>query len=280
MRFKMPVEGSFPVRGVVEWLGGESPTVTTDDGRKYSAASLVLATNYPLISKMFAELPAYRTYAVGIRVPRVSVPAILLWDTADPYVYVRTQPMDDGNLLIVGGEDHRTGQADDGRERFERLAAWAKKNVKFDGDMISGEVAYEWSGQCVETHDGLAFIGRFSAGEPNVYLITGDSGMGMTHGTIGGMLVSDLIFGRENPWRMSIYPGRLLTQSITEAIPEIVDSTVPYADWLTGGDVSSEDEIKNGEGAIIRSGLSKLAVYRDGDGVLHRARRFVRTSGA
>ena len=96
----------------------------------------------------------------------------------------------------------------------------------------------------METHDGLAFIGRYSDDEPNVYLITGDSGMGMTHGTIGGMLVSDLILGKENPWQEVFEPSRLATQSITEAVPEIVSSTVPYVDWITGGDVSSVDEGK------------------------------------
>lgn len=263
--------GTFiPNARVVDWKGGDSPQVTTSDGRTFTADSIVLATNYPLMSKMFAELPAYRTYAVGITVPTGSVPQILLWDTADPYIYVRTQPMDGRDLLIVGGEDHRTGQADNGRERFDRLIAWAKKNIILSGDRFAGEVLYEWSGQCLETHDGLAFIGRYSSSEPNVYLITGDSGMGMTHGTLGGMLVSDLILGRANPWKDVYDPTRIMTQSIKEAVPEIIDSTLPYADWVTPGDVSSEDDIRPGEGSIIRDGLSKIAVYRDENGELHR----------
>jgi Rieske Fe-S protein len=94
--------------------------------------------------------------------------------------------------------------------------------------------------------------------------------MGMTHGTIGGMLVSDLILGRENPWADVYDPSRLATQSITEAVPEIVSSTVPYVDWLTGGDVSSVDEIEPGEGAIIRQGASKIAAYRDENGKLYQ----------
>ena len=94
--------------------------------------------------------------------------------------------------------------------------------------------------------------------------------MGMTHGTIGGMLVSDLILGRENPWAEVYDPSRLATQSIVEAVPEIIKSTVPYVDWATGGDVSSVDEIKNGEGAIIRDGTSKIAAYRDENGKLFK----------
>jgi len=215
------------------------------------------------MSKMFAKLPAYRTYVIGARVPKDSIEKALFWDTADPYRYVRTQAEDDYDVLIVGGEDHRVGQEDDGDERFERLRQWTKKRFP-----VAEEILYKWSGQFMETHDGLAFIGRFSASEPDVYLITGDSGQGMTHGTIGGMIVSDLILERENPWTEVYEPTRLATQSIAEAVPEIISSTAPYVDWLTGGDVSSVDEIKPGEGAIISHGTTKIAAYRDENGKL------------
>lgn len=250
----------FPDTRVTEWEGGDRPAVVTSNGR-ITAEKLVLATNYPLQSKMFAQLPAYRTYAVGIPLPANTMQPSLCWDTADPYIYVRTQEDGNSQLLIVGGEDHRTGQADDAEERFQRLFDWARKRFS-----TANELKYRWSGQCMETHDGLAFIGQYSSGEPNVFLITGDSGMGMTHGTLGGMLVSDLIEGRENPWAEVYDPSRIATQSITEAVPEIVSSTVPYADWIKPAEISSEDELKPGEGAVTRSGLSKVAVYRDDSG--------------
>jgi glycine/D-amino acid oxidase-like deaminating enzyme/nitrite reductase/ring-hydroxylating ferredoxin subunit len=249
----------------VDWKGEDSPSVTTENGPTITARAIVLATNYPLMSKMFAKLPAYRTYAIGIRVPKGSVTRVLLWDTGDPYHYVRVQDEDDHDVLIVGGEDHRTGQANDGDERFHNLWKWTA--ARFPS---AEKVTHRWSGQCFETHDGLAFIGRFSADEENVFLITGDSGMGMTHGTIGGMLVSDLILGRENVWSEVYDPSRLATQSIVEAVPEVIKSTVPYIDWITGGDVSSFDEIKNGEGGIVRDGTAKIAAYRDDKGHLHK----------
>ncbi len=249
----------------VEWKGEDAPEVKTASGQTIRAQSIVLATNYPIMSKMFAKLPAYRTYAIGAKVPKNSVEKCLIWDTADPYIYVRTQPENDYDVLIVGGEDHRTGQEDDSDARFGRLWQWTQKRFP-----MAEEILYKWSGQFAETHDGLAFIGRFSGSEPNVYLITGDSGMGMTHGTIGGMLVSDLILGRENDWAEVYEPSRLATQSISEAVPEIISSTVPYVDWLKGGDVSSPNEIKNGTGAIISHGATKIAAYRDENGKLYQ----------
>ena len=249
----------------VEWKGEASPEVKLHDGGTVRAGRIVLATNYPMMSRMFAKLPAYRTYAIGARVPKGSVEKALFWDTLDPYHYIRIQEEDGHDMLIVGGEDHRTGQANDGEQRFQNLWSWTREHFP-----SAEELVYKWSGQCFETHDGLAFIGQYSESEPNVFLITGDSGMGMTHGTIGGTIVSDLILGSENPYATVFDPSRIATQSIAEAVPEIVSSTVPYVDWVTGGDVSTIDEIKRGEGAILRDGASKIAVYRDEDGYVHK----------
>ncbi|HTH50599.1 MAG TPA: FAD-dependent oxidoreductase [Pyrinomonadaceae bacterium] len=249
---------------VTEWEGGDAPVVKTSRG-DIQSDRIVLATNYPLMSKMFAELPAYRTYAIGVEIPKGSVERALYWDNADPYIYVRTQVDDEGEILIVGGEDHRTAQANDGEERFRRLEEWTRRHFS-----SAGPVKYRWSGQFMETHDGLGFLGQYSDDEPNVFLITGDSGMGMTHGTIGGMIVSDLIVGKQNPWVDVYLPGRIATQSIKEAVPEIIASTVPYKDWVTGGDIDSVDDLKPGEGGILRDGLSKIACYRDDEGKLHK----------
>lgn len=249
----------------VEWTGGDKPVVKTAGGKTIKCNSLVLATNYPLMSKMFAMLPAYRTYAVAFELPPDTIEPSLIWDTGDPYIYLRTVAEKDRQILIVGGEDHRTGQAEDQHERFARLESWTKGRFpKVD------KPKFKWSGQCLETHDGLAFLGRYSDSEPNVYLITGDSGMGMTHGTIGAMIVNDQICKRNNPWAEVFDPTRLATQSLIEAIPEVISSTTPYVDWLKGGAVSSDDELKNGEGSIIVDGTSKLAVYRDENGKLHK----------
>jgi glycine/D-amino acid oxidase-like deaminating enzyme/nitrite reductase/ring-hydroxylating ferredoxin subunit len=250
---------------VAEWKGGDAPTVVLSNGSEIRANNIVLATNYPLQSKLFPFLSAYRTYVIAARIPKGSVDRLLYWDTADPYHYVRIQEQPDHDVLIVGGEDHRTGQEFDGRVRFERLWSWTRRYFP-----SAEEVIDRWSGQVLETPDGLGFIGRFSDDEPNVYMMTGDSGMGMTHCTLGAMLVSDLIQGRANPWADVYNPSRISTFSIKESVPEIIDSTIPYADWLRSGDVSSIDEIEPGKGAIIRDGLSKIAVYRDVNGVVHQ----------
>jgi Rieske Fe-S protein len=103
----------------------------------------------------------------------------------------------------------------------------------------------------------------------NIYVVTGDSGMGITHGTIAGMLLSDLILGRTNPWEALYDPSRVTLRAAADFARENSNVALQYADWLTGGDVKSADDIPPGGGAILRRGLEKIAAYRDEEGRLH-----------
>jgi Rieske Fe-S protein len=235
-----------------------------------SARHIVVATNTPVndLVTMHTKQAAYRTYVVGLALERGAMPHMLLWDTPDPYHYVRVtkgppveddEDVEDGEVLIVGGEDHKTGQDDDtdASERFKRLIEWTRKRFP-----VKGKALYHWSGQIMEPIDLMAFIGR-NPGDDNVYIATGDSGNGMTHGTIAGLLISDLIAGHDNPWATLYDPSRKTLRAAKEFARENLNVAAQYGDLVTGGDVDSADQIKPGSGAIVRRGLAKVAVYRD-----------------
>jgi len=131
------------------------------------------------------------------------------------------------------------------------------------------DIAFRWGGLIMETVDYLAFTGRNPMDEDNVYIHTGDSGMGLTHGTIAGMLLCDLILGRSNPWAALYDPSRKTVGAARGYTAENLNVARQYAGWLTGGEVKSADDIARGSGAVMRRGLQKIAVYRDGDGALH-----------
>jgi glycine/D-amino acid oxidase-like deaminating enzyme/nitrite reductase/ring-hydroxylating ferredoxin subunit len=249
---------------VIDIHDGHPTRVKTERGQTISAASTVVATNTPVNNRfvIHTKQAAYRTFVIGMRVAKGSVPWALYWDTLDVYHYVRIAgALDDGHdLLIIGGEDHKTGQADDAAARFERLAAWAAQRFP-----TLGEAVYRWSGQVMEPIDGLAFIGR-NPGDNHVYIVSGDSGNGMTHGTIAGMLISDLILGRDNPWRKAYDPSRKSLGAAGEFAKENANVAAQYADWVTPGDVKHIDKIAQGTGAVIRHHLKKVAVYRDPQG--------------
>ena len=247
--------------------GGAEARVETTHGPAVSCEVVVVATNTPVNDRVaiHTKQAPYVTYAIGVRVPKGSVTRALYWDTGDPYHYVRLQSEDGDDVLIVGGEDHKTGQENDGAERYARLEQWTREH--FPQLM---EVQYRWSGQVMEPADGLAFIGRNPLDDDNVYIATGDSGQGMTHGTIAGLLLTDLIQGRKSNWENLYDPSRVRLKALPEYASENINVASQYTDYLTAGDIKSESELKPGDGAIMREGVSKLAVYRDGAGNLHK----------
>jgi len=144
------------------------------------------------------------------------------------------------------------------------LEKWARERFP----MIEG-IEFRWSGQVMEPIDGVAFIGRNPGDKENVYICTGDSGQGMTHGTIASILLTDLILGRENPWATLYDPSRITLRAAGEFTRENLNVAKKYGEWLTRGEVASVEEIASGSGGIVRRGVTKLAVFRDEAGVLH-----------
>jgi len=245
---------------------GRHPCVLTREGYRVDCDAVVVATNTPINDRVMihTKQAPYITYVIAARVPRGTVALALLWDTADPYHYVRIIPGHDGNgdVLVVGGGDHKTGQAHDGLERFDALERWVRELYP-----MAREVLFRWSGQVMETHDHLAFIGR-NPGEDNVYIATGDSGMGLTHGTIAGLIITDLIHGAKVPWATLYDPARITLKSAPAFTKETANMAWQYADWLTAGEAKEED-IAPGSGAVVRRGARKIAVYRDPAGERH-----------
>lgn len=242
--------------------------VTTASGVDVHAQAVVQATNSPIHDAvtLHTKQAPYRTYVITAPVPHGAVPRGLFWDMADPFHYVRLAAAGEGDtdLLVVGGEDHKTGQDDETPEiRWGRLEAWARTWFP-----TMGGVVHRWSGQVMESMDGLAFIGRVESG-PDVYVVTGDSGNGMTHGMIGAMIVTDLIQGRANPWADLYDPSRLRLKAVGEMTREQLNVAGQLTQWVRPGAVRSADDVAPGSGAIVRRGLTKIAVYRACDGTLH-----------
>ncbi|MCD6047231.1 MAG: FAD-dependent oxidoreductase [Gammaproteobacteria bacterium] len=255
-----------------EEITGTGPLkVKTNHGSTIIAEHVVVATNVPFTDKaiIHTKQEANRSYVIAAEIPRDSVTLGLYWDVADPYHYVRIyrdyDKTDAPDILIIGGEDHRTGKMPD-YNPLERLEHWARAYFP----QIE-KISYSWSGQVIEPIDYLAFIGRSPLEQRNIYIATSDSGHGMTHGTIAGILLTDLILGRTNPWAELYSPSRKsVVNSLKEFASHNIKAASGYIDYLTRGEVAKESDIQPGNAAIVRRGLKKLAVYRDQAGKLHR----------
>lgn len=247
--------------------GGEKAYVESSHGPVVTCDVIVVATNTPVNDRVaiHTKQAPYVTYVIGANVAKGSIVQALYWDTIDPYHYLRIQGLKDHDVLIVGGEDHKTGQADDCADRYARLEQWTRERFP-----QAGAIEFRWSGQVMEPADYLAFIGRNPLDSDNVFIATGDSGQGITHGTIAGILLTDLIQGRKNPWEEIYNPSRVTLRAAKEYAGENINVAGQFADYVTAGDIKSVEELKPGQGAIMREGLSKLAVYRDDRGSIHR----------
>ena len=231
-----------------------------------NAGKAVVATNSP-ISDRFAlhtKMAPYRSYAMAFSIRRGALPDALYWDTEDPYHYVRLQPGEGKqDIAIVGGEDHKSGEADDGMERFARLEKWVRPLIP-----ALEEVTHRWSGQVLDTIDYCGFIGR-DPGSEHIFVHTGDSGQGITHGVTGAMLNAALILDGESQWTQVYAPERKPVRAAWNYLSENTTVVRNFAEYVAPGERSSADDLNPGEGTILRQGVEKIAAYRDDKGALH-----------
>ena len=241
-------------------------TIETEAGAKIRAKAAVFATNSPVNDKVAIHTKQVpdRTYVIAGPVPKGSAPDVLIWDTLDAYHYVRIQPLGGEDLVIVGGEDHRTGEKTDMEQRFEHLEHWTRERFP-----SFGEVRYRWSGQVMEPVDFMPFSGR-NPGNRNIYVHTGDSGQGMTNGVAGALNIAALLFNQKARFAEIFDPGRkpVAGTSLADFITGRASDVKNLSEYVTGGDIGSVDELKPGEGAIVRRGAKKIAAYRDDGGKL------------
>ena len=244
---------------------GAHPFVKTNQGHYVHAKKIVVATNSPInnLFTIHTKQAPYRSYVIGVLIPKGSMPKALYWDTEEPYHYLRVAHENDfHDVLLIGGEDHKTGQGLSPHLCFERLEAWARKRFPF-----LGHVLYRWSGQVMEPVDGIAYLGR-NPGSESTFIITGDSGDGMTQCTIGAMIITDLIMGRDNRWAKLFDPGRISFRATKEYMKENLNVALQYKDWIGGNNEQSVLELERQEGIVLSRGLKKIAVYKDEAGQL------------
>jgi len=245
----------------------DDPLTVKANGHSISCNYVIIATHVPLMGKtgllsaaLFqTKLAPYSTYVIGAKAPSGTVPEALFWDTSDPYNYLRVESHSRHEYLIFGGEDHKTGQEEDTEERFRKLEERLLSLVP------QAEVHDRWSGQVVETNDGLPFIGETAKRQ---FAATGYAGNGMTFGTVAAMMGCDAALGRKNPWSdlFDVHRKKVLGGA-WDYIKENVD--YPYymlKDRLTSSEGNSLRGLKPGEGKILTLKNRRVAAYRDPNG--------------
>jgi glycine/D-amino acid oxidase-like deaminating enzyme/nitrite reductase/ring-hydroxylating ferredoxin subunit len=233
----------------------ERGTVTAD--------AVLFSTHTPAgFTLLHAELDALRSYVLALRLRDQAAPDGLFFDTADPYNYTRKQPTARGDLLIVGGKDHKTGK-DESEESYRALEEYARQRWNVES------IEYRWSAQFYDPPDGLPMIGE-ALTSSRVFLATGYSGTGMVFGTLGGMLMADLALGRENPWARVYRPSRLKPLAAGPHLAKLnLESAAAFVvDRVKIPKIHDVSEVPAGEGRVVEIGGEKAALYRDASGAV------------
>jgi glycine/D-amino acid oxidase-like deaminating enzyme/nitrite reductase/ring-hydroxylating ferredoxin subunit len=263
----IPGDGShiFEQTHVVDVDEGDPCRVITENGIAYGR-EVIVAAHVPISNRLLlhGKLAAYRTYVVGVEMP-VADPIGLFWDTADPYHFIRSHRIDEATYLIVGGEDHKVGEAADTTEPFRRLEQYVRS--RFGRTVAPTDL--RWSGQIVLPADGLPYIGR-NALSSRVFVATGYGGNGMTGGTLAGMILADEARGVANPWRELYDATRWKPLASAKAfLRENVDYPRHLiTDRLPVPGPDALEQIAPGEGMVLAVGGERLAVYRNANGEL------------
>lgn len=240
--------------------------VETDHGT-IAARDVIIATHLPFLDRgmYFSKVHPHREHVITARVAASAAPDGMFISAGSPTRSVRATPYRDDALLIIAGEGHKTGEETDTGERYRRLQAWASEHF----DVLSFE--HRWSTQDNFSIDGVPYIGKYSRTSDHLYTATGFSAWGMTGGTVAGMLLSDAILGRENPWA-SLYDSNRVKPAAgaKDFVKENVKVAAHFVgDRIKAHDGTSVEELQPGDAAVIGKGAGAVAAYRDPDGTLH-----------
>ena len=236
--------------------------VRTDGGRTVTAGSVVVATHLPFLDRglYFARCHPERSYVVAAPYDGAAAAGGMYLSTESPAHSIRTHSLYGGTWLLVGGESHKTGQADAG-ERFARLESWARER-------FGVEPALRWATQDQMPADGVPYVGPVDPVSRNVYVATGFRKWGLAMGLASSELLAAWVEGRDHPWRdlydtrrlrLRAAAGTLLKENANVALRFFGDRLLKRADV---------DSIAPGEGRIVGAGLGQRAVYRDEQGEL------------
>lgn len=285
---RFPNQGKFHPRkyaaALLEWIDGNGSYVfeetsveamsdhgreVTTSGGKILCERVVVATHVPLQVRQGllgdlawqTKMTPYSTYVIGAQAAPGSLPEACFWDTANPYNYLRVERQASCDFLIFGGEDHKTGQ------QADTLAPYVALESRLRRILADVEVTHRWSGQVIETGDGLPFIGESA---PNIFIASGFAGNGMTFGTVSALMACDWIMRRANPWRELFSPSRKLAgRSTLDFIKE--NSDYPYylvKERLRKAETALPESLAPGEGKVLQLDGQKMAVFRDDQGRL------------
>ncbi len=245
---------------------GDNPKVITREGHKITCSYLVCATHFPFYDKRgfyFARMYGERSYALGVKTKKPITDGMYI-SAEDPKRSIRFTPLGNENLMIIGGEKHKTGQGINTSKHYEALA-------KFSHELFpDAEIAYRWATHDLITLDKLPYVGHLTENQENIFIATGFRKWGMTNSTNAAKMIRDAILEKENPYRELFTPHRFYADP---SLKKLVQENADVAKHLIKGKIElvrrKPEDLKVDEGSVVTVNGKRAGGYRDQDGQLH-----------
>lgn len=240
---------------------GDGIVVRTEAG-DVRCRYLIYATHIPPgINILDTRCAPYRSYAMAVELEG-AYPEGLIYDMEVPFHYCRTQVIDGDPYLIVGGEDHKTGHAENAQTCCLKLEAYIREHFPVRS------IRYRWSSQYYEPVDGLPYIGHKPGDPGNVLVATGFGGNGMVYSGVAALLFRDLLLNSSDRYVKLFDPNRVKpVAGFSNFIKENMDVAKRWAGKLLPADRLEElAELAPGEGKVVRFEGETIALYRSEEG--------------
>ncbi|MNJ36873.1 Gamma-glutamylputrescine oxidoreductase [compost metagenome] len=239
--------------------------LTTESGQTITCKYAISASHFPFFDGggfYFTRLHAERSYVVAIE-PEIPLEQGMYINCGEPKRSLRSAQLNGEQVILVGGESHKTGKGECTFRHYEELE-------KFGGQLFGAKrIPYRWSTQDLITVDEVPYIGTITSDVDNVFVATGFAKWGMTNGTVAALMFRDLIMGHNNKYTELYKPSRF------KANPGIKNFTVQNADvakeWISGKVEMihrTANELQADEGSVVRHSGKRAGGYKDIDGRL------------
>jgi glycine/D-amino acid oxidase-like deaminating enzyme/nitrite reductase/ring-hydroxylating ferredoxin subunit len=259
----IPGDGShvFENSPVIDW---DPHRIATGRGT-VRARRVVMATNLPLGQTGLYYATNYPMAEPVIAAPISRVPPAFYKNVEHPGHSIRTHDFNGRTYAIAAGSHFKPGHDEDAQKYFADLEAWLTESFAAD------PIEYRWVNEDYSSMDGAPFVGWSSSNTEESYLVaTGFAAWGFTNGTAAGMMIADLVAGRDNPWLKLFDATRVKPLA---GGTEFVKETASVAGHLIGGYVSrkpkSYDDLKSGDAGILKIDGENVAAFRDERGRVH-----------
>lgn len=243
------------------------PILKSTQGHAVTAKHVVLTSHFPFYDKLgfyFSRMYAERSHLIAVSTRRQSYPGGMYITAENPIRSIRATREADQDILLFGGEGHRTGDTKHKKDPFKELIGFANQQFSIE------KVLYQWATQDLTTTDKIPYIGRLSMKTPAIYVATGYRKWGLTNGTIAAHILTDSILQKDNPYASLFSPQRFHPNPDLKKLLTINAAAMKH---LVKGKISTTEDtlskLDENEAIKVSIDKNKIGIYRDENKTMH-----------